>query len=341
MSELCERQDWTPVRVGPTLVGWIGPRAISQSTFGSYKPPYVLVIMEDAEYQMSVEDFEQHCIKELDCASRLENQVDDEFSALMNMLIYRKQFAVPVPVGSLDITDSGEIDYTLRSIATLTGVMPNFFNALAAEVQADLHKCSSPVEVVRKFADLISCNYLAALGAKLTWRGTLLNDILQQKKTTMRVKVVGRPFQDARYNDFSYVHELRSALPAYSIGSTGFGTFVDWQMRSAIDPTRTLPGVIDSTYTLPGNVFHVRASSLEEHVLAEQMFLTRGFLEIYLSAIGHGGEDASFFLSMAGDPMEEWLDGTTISMEEFLATTAQMDENMKQLGGFRLGTWLK
>lgn len=316
-TEKFEDDDWTAVQVGPTVVGWVGPTLASQPRRGH--EPNITVRMGDREYRMSVGDFESDFISGGTLPQQGLKQIEEEFNE-MNMLGYRKYFAIPVPVGSLDITSSGMIEYTVRSGETLMAALKNFFNALAVEVQADLHT-KTPVEVVRKFAELISCNY-PILDNNLTWRGMLLNDVPQQR-TTMKVKVIRQPFLNARYDGFFEVQELASTHISESLRAGEFGSFVDWQVRSEIKSSRDYPK----------DVIHIRAASREEYVLAEQLFRNGRFLAQYYISNSIEPLDASFFLSMAGDPLEEWLDGKTISMDEFLMGIFQTKKSL-QLSGY-------
>lgn len=292
MTELNE-SDWNAIRIGPNIVGWVGPEI--------GRARRITVVMGDSHYHFNPRQFSHHYLDDPDL----------HVATLSNLFGYRRYVAVPVPVNSLDITDAGQIDFTMRSGKTLMAALHNFYKALTIEIQADLHT-RTPIEAVRKVSELIHSCYTLAPEEKLMWKGNSLDEILEQE-TTMKVKIVMPVGFDSCYKGFLGVQELSRTRTEGLVGSTGFGLFVDWQLRSGFAAWRAIPE----------NVIHVRAASLEEYETAERFFATGNRLEQYITKTLPEATEASVFLSMIGDPLEEWVDGETVTVEEFLAVTSK------------------
>lgn len=296
--------DFNAVRIGPEVVGWVGPTRPDReaNTFQSD----VIIVMGDKTFRLDVQAFQW---------GYMETQQPDDFDEIapvLDMLGYAKRFIVPVPIGSMDVSSLG-ITYNARSLLTLMAAMRNFSIALTGEVQASLH-AMTPVEVVRKFADLVSCNYPDEFARDLVWRGIALNELGQN--TTMKVRAAAsEPSFGSKtpYTGRWTIQELPRTFSA--LGSrtpTLFNCLVDWQMRSKYG----------FDYTAPKNVIHIRANSLEEYELGDNLLGELKILNKYMAERMPDAPDASFFLSMVGDPLEEWVDGKEISVEDFRAVVS-------------------
>lgn len=300
-----EGDGWSAVRVGPAVLGWVGPypeQGNSQQSELALTLASVSIIMGDRKLPLAVQAFSSLFGVSLYERGEDERRADHrERKFTQNMLSYRRCFAVPVPADSLDVTADGRIIFTDRSLDALYTALYKFFTAFVAEVQSDLNT-KTPIEVVRKFSELSYYNYPAFVCDALKWRGRKLNDI--SRGTTMQAKAI-RIGQLARY---PYLK-----LP----GSVSFDSFVEWQTRVVLNPARILPD----------NVLMVTTSSPEEYELVQSWFDRPGLLEKYWAKIRPEGkdDDASFFLCQAGDVAEEWVDGETISMKEFSRAMRKLD----------------
>lgn len=272
----------TPIRVGPTLVGWVGSK---MPKVGSAYDASVTVIMGDNELPVNVHDLQWAYMDS-------PNSIPGILEKVMQMMFYGKRFVLSIPVGSIDVFPSGEIDYTVRSGESLMAALHNFCAALANDIQADLHT-KTPAGVVHKWSELAFHNYPNQLLQDMTWRGKILNDLVQG--TAMQARVVRRGFNlPVPYLDFMSAPKL-------------FVSLVDWQVR----------GRFNSARVIPENVILVRANSAEEYEQGKSLFETPNLLEQYLILTKPAVQDASFFLCLEGDPLEDWIDGERVRMDEF------------------------
>lgn len=297
---------WDTISVGPNLVGRVGPSRDDRKddTFSAD----VTLVMGSQQLHLDINSF-QWGYASFHPDYHTMGYVED----VLEMLRYNKRFVVPVPSCSLDISPAGKIEYSAKSVDTVMSALHKFFIALACDVQARLHSLSA-VEVVRKFAELTACNYPAKFGRGLTWRGMQLNELLQN--TSMKVVSLDMDYVlDSSYSNYLYagdwdVNNLpRSSSVFGSLLSTPFGSFVDWQTRSRYD----------YTCEAPENVIHIRVHSEEEYRAGSLMFAKPKPIYKYMQAMMPEAVDASFFLSLAGDPLEDWIDGKTITLADIQA----------------------
>lgn len=280
--------EWNAVKVGPETVGWIGPHM----SFSRYAHGEVTVLMGDRRLPLDVLDFLMNRFA-FPHFPRPEKVV----TALLN---YNRLFAVPVPADSLDVTDAGKIDFSERSVETLNSALSKFFAACVDRIQAELHALAMPVEVVRKYAELIHHRYYRDYCDALTWRGRPLNEV--SKGTQVRVRTIKFVSPDYGYRSVSW--NLETVPP-----SNSFHSLTQHQTRSEYDNSRILPE----------NVFVIKVSSDEEYEMGRNLLKKEEPVKRYLVATHPNVLDASFFLCQTGDPLEDWIDGEVISLEQFVA----------------------
>lgn len=291
-----EGGEWSAVQVGPETLGWVGPY-LPAHRFNLHKAD-ITVLMGDDTFEMDVVS--------LMLAQRHGIELSSQASVI-DMSGHSRFFAVRVPAASLDIS-SGEIVYSEQSVQVLYTALAKFFSAYVAMVQSELHELVTPVEVVRKFTELVFHKYPSFQREKLTWRGQNLN--LVSKGTKAQVSVVQR--KKVNRNPYTGHWGFRE-LP----GKRPFASLVSWQTRSYFGPRKT-----------PENVIHVRASSMQEFELGKHYFGIQGLLDKYLMETQPTLSEATFFLTVEGDVLEEWIDGDTVSMEEFTVIAARLDDQI-------------
>lgn len=312
------------VQVGPTVVGWVGPKKTDSGVdagVDSGLDAEVVAVMGDMEFIVRY--------------SYLTDAYwgTPHFSVETNMIAFdmfhcSKRFVVPLPLGSVDVCSDGSLDYTERSAHTVMNAFETLFTALSRKIQADLNSMT-PVEAIRKCAELVACRYPKRFGANLTWRGKSLNDISQG--TTMKVQAfrANLDWNGASYHEKMYPYAGCWELSILSdeiddpqvMPSTGFTLLAEWQIRNAYDHKRRSPN----------NVIHIRADSTEEYEQADTLlFSNDGLVEQYLAKAQPDALDASLFLSMIGDPLEDWVDGEQISVAEFCRLTDEIRKELHQ-----------
>lgn len=286
--------EFSAVSIGPSVVGWVG------SDLNEFTDD-ITVRMDSKTYPVHTREFRWKL---------LESNGSIEVGNLgFDALRLRKRLVLPVPTGSIDIRrDEMGIIYSDKTVRTIMTVLHNFFVAFSAGAKADLHALS-PVEVVRKIANLHVSGYSPDLFGKLAWRGTPLWQL--GNDTSVAVRAV-------RLQSYgtSSPYEGRWDVPSLPVTNAGlgslcatpFGKLVDWQVRSQYDSYRSAPH----------NVIHVRADSPEEYELGYNLLslVKTGTMQKFLP----DASDAAFFLSLAGDPLEEWIDG------EMTITVADLED---------------
>lgn len=305
-----EDGSWTAVRVGPSVVGWAG-------SYLNVPPPNSPVLVSDINILLGDRILPLDFLEFDKMSMMRDNDNDDDSGIIIHKFgFYARRFAVRVPVGSLDLTDKGEIDFSERSWDTLRTSLRNLFSALKAAIQAELHT-RSPVEVIRKLVELQSYGYPMAYYNKLSWRGA--HPPMTTKGSEMQTVVIressdlalpkGKSLRNLLDADFA----LPNGEYIPKLSDTSFSLFVNLQSRTSyLRPTSGVP------LMAPENVFLIRASSNLEQERAEQLLLDRALLLAFLSAVKPGAMEASIFLCVKGDPLEEWVDGEVLSAREFL-----------------------
>lgn len=289
-------EGWKAVNVGPVTVGWVGPYIPVRSK--SYIQAHITAFMGFKSFRLN--------IVELGLALFDIDGFWNNTDIVARMIYSSRRFAIRLPVGSLDLDDRGNIIYSKRSTETLHAALDRLFSAVICEVQAELHTCETPIEVVRKFAEFGAYGYPYEQCEDLRWRGLLLDNLLA--RTEMLVRVVEDVPVSVNRNTYRHagLGKIRM-LPRTS----KFGSFVSWQTRSDYDHTRVTPE----------DVFLIRASSQEEYEQGQQLLQDEVLLWDFLIANGFwSAQDASFFLCPAGDPLEEWVDGTVLTVKDFSTT---------------------
>lgn len=304
-----EDGSWTTIRVGPSVVGWAG----------SYLDPLpnTPVLISDINILLGERMLPLDFL-ELDQISmmRRDDDGDDRGVLIHKFGFYARRFVVRVPVGSLDLTDGGEIDFSERSWDTLMTSLYNLFSALRASIQAELHTFS-PVEVIRKLVELQSYGYPMSDYNRLSWRGA--SPPMETKGSGMQAVVIreGGDFGPPNGKFLTNLLDSDFALPNGKylprICDTSFSMFVNLQSRSSyLRPKSGVPLIA------PENVFLIKAFSDAEQERTERLLLNHHLLLVFLSNVQPVATEVSIFLCMEGDPLEEWVDGEVVSAREFL-----------------------
>lgn len=297
-----ENGEWDAVKVGPETLGWMGPNkplvGVKRTTYAD-----LAVLMGDGQFEVSPLEMAQIAYK---------SESPESVTTAM-MLKYNRKFAVHVPTGSLDISDTGEIVYSERSKDALYTASTKLFCAVMDRIQSELNAEETPVGVVRKCAELMLHGYSTYFFIRLSWRGTQLNELLRDSEmlvcVTSKDDVIPLVSTSDRYRymGFGKIRNLHASTP--------FSSFVDWQMRTHFD----------NGNTVPSNVFLIRASSTEELKQGTYICKSDSLLKKFLAVTGRANiSDATFFLTPVGDPLEEWIDGEVLSVKE-LAGLIELD----------------
>lgn len=288
---------WEAVKIGPETAGWTGPNITVKHT--TSMPAKITAFMGDEGFSLNLQELGLAWLGERDPSDK---------ANVFDWMGYSKHFAVRVPIGSLDIDDRGNVEYSQKSTDILFVMLERLFSALPFEVQAELHKCETPVEVVRKYAELQAHSYPFQVG-ELQWRGLVLNDLVEST-ATMRVRVVDNYPMPERQNPYRTVG--RGNIKALS-RIADFGAFVSWQTRNAYVRVGFGPKI----RATPNNVFLIRASSQEEYEEGQKLLEDEVLIWDVLKAKGRTSvRDASFFICPAGDPLEEWVDGEALTVKD-------------------------
>lgn len=289
---------WNAVKVGPETVGWIGPnRPFARRVMSDVAIADITILMGDSRFSLDVVNFVfmRFILPEHQRPLRPTKLV-------MAMLHYSRSFTVPVPVDSLDVTDEGEIDFSERSMETLNSALSKFFTACVAKVQSDLHALTIS-EVIREYAELSHYGYAMDLRDTLTWRGRSLNEVSAGTKVR-----VGTFKLDGSNPG------LRSAY--WNLGNIPytncFNVLINHQTASEYND-----------YCKPEYVFILKTVSNEEYELAKTLLKRLEIVEGYLAAARPEMQNATFFLCQKGDPLEEWIEGEVLSVEEFAQTSEE------------------
>ena len=301
--------DLDVVAIGPNIVGWIYPQKVLRRS-------EAFAVMGDRKFPITHYKLNEAC-------KDISGLLRDSSLSSRGMLRYCRRFAVLLPPNSVDFCDDGSLDYTERTARTLVEALEKFFRALSHKVQTEINSMS-PVEAIRKCAELVACSYPRCFASSLTWRGKTLDELSQG--TTMKAKVykVRSEEEDISYEsrmhpysgcaEFNNLAEQNAAFK-----ETGFSVMAELHVRNRYNRTRRSPL----------NVVHIQASSPEEYSRVDEMLFSfddysiaqlvaEQKMEKYLAkAHPDFEEDASFFLSMVGDPLEDWVDGEKVSAEEF------------------------
>lgn len=294
MNELeFEEGEWQAVQIGPETVGWLGPHLPLEQ---DYLQAEIRVLIGERTIDLNVFALSLALIG---------GRAFEDMKIVTRMIDYHRRFAIRVPVGSLDSEPGSVIVYSPRTLETLHTVLNKLFVAVSFIVQADLHKCKTPVEVVRKCAELDAYGYPYVLWKQFMWRGILLDNLL--RNTEMKVRVLNNDPTSTEDNPYDNNLERITRLPKAS----HFGSFVSWQTRNGYDISRTVPE----------NVFLIRTSSQEEYEEGRQLLQDDASLINFLTSTeGEEIKDATFFMCPAGNPLEEWVDGKVLTVEDFNAT---------------------
>lgn len=301
-----EGDEWSAVRVGPAIVGWVGP--YREEPWGFREGADITVLIGDRELPLSPSLLISNLRAEHFSHEQDQQRNREEITVIREMLDYTRCFAVRVPVNSLDVSldDSSSYEWivhTTLSLNTLQTTLYRFCVAFMAEVQASLHMMT-PVEVSRKYAEL--SHYRYPWLDQLTWRGRTLDEIASG--TTMEVISISQQHSFYPYLD----------LP----GPMRFGSFVERQTRASFHSDRVLPE----------NVFVIRTSSPEEFESVQLLMLERReLLQMYLTQIRPTALDASFFFMLKGDVLEEWIEGEVISLDEYSWETQKLHTRMVKM----------
>lgn len=288
-----EDGEWQTIQIGPEIVGWVGPHDTVK--YQNFVQAEITVFSGDQKIDLNITAL-GIALLSIEAYANIEN--------VMRMLYYSRRFAIRIPEGSLEDVPGSVITYSPRTTETLHTALDKLFSAVSFMVQAELHECESPVKVVRKYATLDAHGYPSQLLGELTWRGLLLNDLLTN--TELKARVVdydSTPVRKAQYRNGN----LGSIQMVPDCSE--FGSFVSWQTRSNFNYTRAVPE----------NVFLLLASSQEEYEQGKQLLQDETSLTRFLTTVEHKEiTDATFFVCPAGDPLEEWVDGEVLSVEDFL-----------------------
>lgn len=306
MSELnFEDGDWQAVQIGPETVGWIGPHA--EKMHPDLAEAQIRVFTGDETINLNLFAL---------CLALISGGFENT-DIVTKMINYTRRFAVRVPVGSLDSEPGSVISYTPRTTENLHTALHKLFSAASRMIQADLHKCNTPIEVVRKCAELDAHGYPHELWEDFTWRGILLDDLFQRTKMKVRVLKNYAPLPEGRNPYHNIDFGALRLLPYCSY----FGSFVSWQTRNGYDVSRTAPE----------NVFLIRATSPAEYEEGRQLLQEDTSLTNLLAARKREGvKDATFFLCPAGDPLEEWVDGEWVTAKGFLDLAGKKFEQKQE-----------
>lgn len=301
-----EDSSWIAVRVGPHVLGWVG----------SYLNDVAPVLTSDMNILMGNTVIPLDFL-EFDRASIETGRNGDDTGILIHRFgFYARRFVIPVPVGSLDMTAEGEIEFSDLSWDTLRTSLHNFFSALIHAVQAELNTLP-PAKVVRKLVELQSYGYPMSSYNKLSWRGATppmttygseMQTVVIKENTNSapprRIFLLGLLDADFALPNGEYLPKLCDI---------SFNAFVNLQSRSSfLRPKGGVP------LMAPENVFLIRASSDHEREKAEQLLLNRDLLSAFLRDVRPGAQEASVFLCTEGDTLEEWVDGDVLSARDFL-----------------------
>lgn len=291
-----EDGSWTVVRVGPTVVGWIGSNlpltrgVVTRNTA-------INILAGDNLLLLDFLDLDRSAGRGVNL-----NKLWEELSIINTFGYYARHFAVPVPANALDIKDNGGIDLSQRSIEALCASLYCFFTAMSAAVQAELHLLT-PVEVVRKMAELEAYGYPLRYLRKLTWRGGWL--LTKFIESGMQVTALKRDDEEFKMLGFT---------PQENVSDMTFHGFLAHQTRTFFADTGT-------KRIAPENVFLVRASSNVEREEAKRMISNVEKLERFIDEVAPNAQEVSIFLCVEGDPAEEWVDGEVFSARDFLNLT--------------------
>lgn len=184
-----------------------------------------------------------------------------------------------LPVGSVDLTTHGTlINYTKRTAETFYSALANYFLLQEALIQSELHQKTKP-EAMEMLLTLGNSHYPAKPLSRLTWRGTLLHDLLQSNPMMWFEKGVGSGLQ----------HASLSSLADHA------AYFMDYK-----------------------NVFFLKAESDDEYRLGAILFNEK-YLHMFLRETTHEiipEYDKVIFLVNADNHIAEWIAGTTITVRE-------------------------
>lgn len=294
-----EELRWRAVKVGPETVGWVGPNIPVQSKDG---------LQAKITVRMGEEDFSLNA-SELGVIWMMVDSIDTDITPWITC--YSKHLRIRMPVDSLEMNDIGFLAFSKHSAEVWHAALSRLFSAIAFEVQSELHALETPIEVVGKCAELYAYGYPFQHCEELNWRGQVLDELFDS--SDMRVLVVNNALTPMKRNPYPYTgrgpNETRSAI-------SGFGSFVSWQTRNGSDLTRTSPE----------NVFLICAASLEEFEQGQLPMQDETLMTSFLTDNGRADVlEATFFLCLAGDPLEEWVDGERFSGREFLDWVAEAE----------------
>lgn len=286
-----QSEGWTAVRLGPETLGWAGPNTpVLRNHLGSQ----ITILMNGLEYNLDTSALWQVLTLSNDSFTGGGWQIAaKEREYLVQILRWSKCFIIQAPEGSLDVSSS--IVYSEFSVTNLNTILNRFFEALMFDIQRDLNQ-STPVEVVHKYVEM-NANQSPYVDMGLKWRGELLDDVIHPqtgKAAPIRKAVT--------------VRRGATALEYLFTPKASFRSFVSWQSKQTLHS--------NVPHGISENVFIVRLSSPEEMETTSKL-LRGSSLHKFLAKARSDYDDATFFLIFDGDPIEEWIDGEVVGVEEF------------------------
>lgn len=290
--------------IGPDLLGWAGPHVHTDRP--SESGADIAVLMGDGRFDINVADFRRELWSVRETVEDLLNEEDEDL--VREGTAYYRHFRVAFPVGSLDISDVGEIEYSTRTVVTLCIGLTKFFKAMTVMVQSELHACATPTEVVRKCAELATYKYPSELLKwGMYWRGMKLRIVLRQ-----RIEIIAaKPKPEEPYIGLLPAKRHREFGPTGDLqGDTPFRAVVEAHTREDY-------GYSGYSFEVPENTFLIRAFSEYEQTMGRTLIGSYDLLKRFSEATGRAMmPDAIFFICTAGDSLEEWVDGEVFSVPE-------------------------
>lgn len=266
---------YVPLRLGSNVVGWA---------------PNVTRLIEDKEVgrsAMLLVGDKLHRTR----LSALQRSDSAAFRA------YSGEVILNLPVDSVDIDESGLIDYSKERSAEATfTAATNYFRLLQSFIQSEFHK-KTPAEALTLLTALMYHNYPTAWIEQLSWRGDKLNSLVSKKWVAFFRQSANKRF-DA---ELKFVHDETRT----------FRDFLDLQTRWV--SRKEGYGAV-RTFT-PENVFIV-VTSAEDQLIGEMLF-EEFYLNAFLQETGHkinSLHDRTFFFCEENHPLVDWVAGTKIPL---------------------------
>lgn len=280
---------YTSLKLGSTIVGWTSPPLAEKDDVN-----YLIV---KAVVGRKVYDFELNALSVACDAFEI-----DAHDALGVQANYIAHTVLNLPVGSVDLTTHGTlINYTKRTAETLCSALTNFFRLRAAHVQAEMHRKTEP-EVMEMMLALGNSQYSWKHLNRMTWRGTLLTDLIKSSRMMWFEEGV-------RFGQTTSISPVAEQAEY-------FMNFISLQSPSR---KRTPWGGVAKFE--PKNVFFLKADSDEEYLLGERLFKGshQEYLRMFLREVSDEiipEYDKVIFFDKADSCLAKWIMGTTVTVNE-------------------------